>query len=65
MRHESLKRFPPQLQALGFVPVDNVLLTVDLHARHAPYYCDRVGFRLAEAMLDAYRLVIKGAAPGR
>lgn len=64
-RTENLRRGVMYGQNVALVAVDDAFVTVDLHEGHAPYYRDRAGFRLAEAMLDAYRLVTKGAAPGR
>lgn len=47
---------------VALVAVEDVLVTVDLHQGHAPYYRDRVGFRLAEALLDTYRQVVEAGA---
>lgn len=46
---------------VALVAVEDIFVTVDLHQGHARYFRDRVGFRLAEALLDSYRQTMKNA----
>jgi N-acylneuraminate cytidylyltransferase len=63
-RAENLRRGVMYGRNVALVTIDDLFVTVDLHEGHAPHYRDRVGFRLAEAMADAYRQAIKDATPG-
>lgn len=60
-RTENLRRGVMYGENVALVAVEDVFVTVDLHQGHAPYYRDRAGFRLVEALLDTYRQISKGA----
>ena len=49
-------------ERVALVPVDDVFVTVDLHEGHASHYRNRVGFQMAESLVDAYRRVTGGSS---
>lgn len=64
-RVENLRMGKMYGERVGLVPVDDVFVTVDLHEGHAAHYRDRVGFQLAESLVEVYRRAIEGSTSRR